>query len=295
MQTTDTNPSKGKRLTREMIDLPALYEKLFQIIDEIGEKVLIQEKVISTSSLWRWKKDVNKIAPTCDLVLCVLQRHSGLKHIVTIAEHYGSIVHRFLQLSFPAIMSDTDNRVIDTKAIYLEDEFDYQIYYMCCNERGSTLQEIIYTLGHIAVKKANISEKNITDELITSSGMFGEVKVKELIEKKVLIQQGKYLKCDDTFTYIQGDNGLQQSIKLLSNNINPKGWQTGQNVFYLTAESVEPEVAKSASAVLSRAYKEASDMLTQNRSDSDSAVPYVISVAGEELRSTKELSNKELH
>ena len=166
---------------------------------------------------------------------------------------------------------------------------------MCCNERGSTVDEIVYTLGKIAVKKANILEKLVTNDLIISTGKFAEVKVKQLIDRKVLIQEGKYLKCDDTFTYIQGDNGLQQSIKLLSNNINPKGWQSGRNVFYLTAESVEPEVAKEASAVLSRAYKEASDLLTQNRSDSNSAVPFVISVAGEELRSTNELSNEELH
>jgi hypothetical protein len=224
-----------------------------------------------------------------------LQRHSSLDHIVAIAEHYGSIVHRFLQLSFPAIMSNTDNRVVDTKAVYLEDEFDYQIYYMCCNERGSTIDEIVYTLGNIAIKKANIKEKNITDEVIISSGMFAKIKVNELLEKKVLIKQGEYLRCDETFTYIQGDNGLQQSIKMLSNNINPKGWQTGRNVFYLTAESVEPEIALKASAVLSRAYKEASDLLTDNRSDSKSAVPYAISVAGEELRSNGKLSKEELH
>lgn len=295
MRPTDTHTSKGKRLTKEMIDLPALYEKLFEIIDEIGEETLINEKVISTSSIWRWKKEVNKIGPTCDLVLSVLQRHSGLSHIASIADHYGSIVHRFLQLSFPAMMNTVDNRVVDTKAIHLVDEFDYQIYYMCCNERGSTLDEIIYTLGNIAIKKANISEKNISDEVIISSGMFAKIKVEELIEKKVLIKQGEFLKCDETFTYIQGDNGLQQSIKMLSNNINPKGWQNGRNVFYLTAESVEPEVALKASAILSTAYKEASDLLTENRSDSKSAVPYAISVAGEELRSNRELSKEELH
>jgi hypothetical protein len=289
-----SHSNTGKVKLNDKLDLAALYEDLSKILLELGPKDMAKEGIISKASIWRWGREVNTEAPTCDLVLKVLRRHSGLRHIHAIAKHYGSNIEQFLDVSFPAMLSETDNRVIDKNTDVLEDEFDFQIYFMCCNERGASLEEIIYTIGTIAAKKANIPEDKLTNDLILASGKIAELKVERLIEKKVILMTDNLLKCDETFTYIQGDNGLQQSIKLLSNNIKPKGWQSGENVFYLTSESVERDVAKEVSQLLREAYSKASDILTKNRSDSKQAFPFVISVAGESLVFKQSIGDKEL-
>jgi hypothetical protein len=288
METIETHSQTRKRLNSSAIDLKALYSMLFVIIDEVGEKKLNNLGVLSTSTIWRWKKEINKKAPSVDSVLSLLEYHSGNSSITAIANRYDSIIKEFLSLAMPGMFNPSENRIIDKNEAFLKDEIDYQIYYMCSNKRGSTLDEIIYTVGLITAKKMNIAQESRTNELIISSGQVAKIKLQALLDNNVLFEDKGYFKCPDENTYIQGDNALKNSIQVFANNINPETWQTGINVFYLSSESVEPEVAKAASKVLTTAYMKASKMLIESKSSSPSAVPFAICVGGERLISHKQ-------
>jgi len=277
-----------KRLDDSVIDLRGLYSMLFILIDEIGEKKLHSEGILSTSTIWRWKKEVNKKAPSVNSVLSLLEFHSGISSISEIANHYGDIIKKFLTLALPGMIHPSEDRKIDKNEAFLKDEIDYQIYYMCNNKRGSTLDEIIYTVGLITAQKMNISEDSLTNDLIISSGQVARIKLNSLLDNNVVFEEKGHFKCPEANTYIQGDNALKNSIQVFANNINPDTWQTGINVFYLSSESVESEVAKSASKILTTAYMKASQMLIEGKSDSPSAVPFAICVGGERLISAKQ-------
>lgn len=292
METIQTHSRMRKRLNSSAIDLNALYSMLFIIIDEIGEKKLNNEGILSTSTIWRWKKDINKKAPSVDSVLSLLKFHSGVPSITAIANNYGDIIKEFLTLAIPGMITSDENRKIDQNEAFLKDDIDYQIYYMCSNKRGSTLDEIIYTVGLITAKKMNISEESCTNELIVSSGQVAKIKLQALLNNNVVFEEKGYFKCPDDNTYIQGDSALKNSIQVFSNNIKPETWQTGINVFYLSSESVEPEIAKKASKVLTLAYMKASKMLIEGKSNSPLAVPFAICVGGEKLVSAKQEERK---
>jgi hypothetical protein len=272
----------------------SLYKSLASVIGEVGEKEVVNLDIMSKPTVWRWKGSVNTETPDCNIVLSLLKKHSGLSKLDLIANKYDGHIKSFLMKSFPAAFEATA-RTIDKNASLLNDEYDFQIYFMCSNERGASLDEITLTLGKIASQKANISESQLSDELVRSMGSFAQPKVDRLIELKILEEKKGYLRCLDENTYISEEDGLKQSIQMLSNIINPSTWSTGKNVFYLSTETVEEETAKKASSMLKNAFLEVLKMLEDNRSNSITAKPYALCVAGENLIFEQSWTEKEIH
>ncbi len=273
----------------------ALYEQIAVIISEIGEKKLIDSEVVSKTTLWRWKTSVNRTVPNPSLVLSLLEMHSGLNSINLIASNYGGVIKCFLEKSFPVSFEEAKKREIENHTSLLKDEYDFQLYFMCSNDRGVTVDEVVYTLGSIAIKKADISEELVNTELINSMGSIARPKIDRLIALDILIFDGKYLKCTDTNPYIEEKYGLKQSLNMLNNVINSKGWNSGRSVFYLSSDAVEEDIAIKASLMLKNCFLDVLKMLESNKSNSESAQPFVFCVAGERLVAISEQTQGELH
>ena len=272
-----------------------LYKKLFSVISDIGEDKVVSSGVLSASTLWRWKTNTNQKSPNASKVLALLELGSKTKSMALIASKYGEVVKEFLKKSFPVAYEESIKREIDTNTGYLKDEYDFLIYYMCCNERGATFEEVVYTIGKIAANKANIGEDQLTDELIIGMGSFAKPKVERLIAVSVIQEAGKFLICPNTNTYIEEKQGLKQSINMLNNIVNSDGWNTGKSVFYLSSDAVEEDIAKKASTMLKNTFLEVQEMLESNKSNSVTARPFVFCVAAESLIAEKGLNSKELH
>jgi hypothetical protein len=253
----------------------------------MGEKAVIDASTLSVPTAWRWKDPSYKKVPSCVTVLNLLKAHSGLDNLSLIASNYDSVTAKYLADSFPAAFVESKTRNIDKNIEILEDDYDFQIYFICCNERGATTEEITYTLGKTAAKNAKISDEHISEQLILSMGEFAKAKIQRLVNLSVLSCVNRFFKCLDNSTYIQEDRGLQKSLNLLKKSINPKTWQSGKNVFYLTAEAVEDDIAAKVTKVLGKAFMQAAQILEDNKTNSSSAKPYMISVAGDYLVAEK--------
>lgn len=273
----------------------ALYEQITAIISEIGEKKVIDSEVISKTTLWRWKTSVNRKTPNPSLVLSLLKKHSGLKSINLIASYYGGVIEYFLKKSFPVAFEEAKKREIESNAGLLKDEYDFHIYFMCSNDRGVTIDEVVYTLGSIAIQKACIDEELINEELINSMGSIARPKIERLIALDIIHFEGKHLKCTKTNPYIEEKYGLKQSLNLLNNIINSEGWSSGRSVFYLSSEAVEEDIAIKASSMLKNCFLDVLKMLENNKSNSESAQPFVFCVAGEKLVVGSKHTKREHH
>ena len=281
---------------RVPICLEKLYDELAMVIEKIGDKQIVESGIMSSATLWRWKGRVNQKAPTGDLVLSLLKKASGLKSVDKIAEHFGGEIRSFLEASFAATFKYDQDKVIHEATDILEDEYDFQIFFMCCTERGASLDEIIYSLGRIASKKANLNQEQLTDDLITSMGAFAGPKVTKLEKFGLISLKGKFYKCDNTEIHISDENGLSHSLKMFSNVVNPDSWRNGTGIFYLSADSVEPHIAKMAVVVLQETFLGLMKMFEENKTDSETAVPFTFCVGGESLIAIKQSElEKELH
>jgi hypothetical protein len=285
-----------KRPTLSNQELSSLNAVLQKIARELGKDALVDnEKLMSEASYWRWHSSTNTGSPYSTTLIPILKHHSKLDKLNDIANFYGEPVKTYFMKAFPSMMGQFEDRAVDTKAKLLEDEYDYQIYFMCCNERGATVDEIVYTLGSIALKKLNINPSDVNSDVITSTGVFAHPKIEKLIQKEVIIKSDNFLKTTVTDTYIPEDRAIQESIKILANNIKPNAWDTGVNVFYADSQSIEPEIAIKASKVLADAFVNVSEMISLNKSNSKTAKPFLISVAGESLISSPDFGEKEIH
>jgi len=260
-----------------------LYDELAVVVNQIGEKEVLNSGLLSSTTLWRWKSKVNSKAPSGELVLELLRKASNLHSLHEVADYYGGEIKAFLQSSFAATFQYEQDNIIDKNASLLEDEYDFHIYFMCCNERGSTQDEIIHSLGRVAAKKANLKEEQLDSALIFSMGAFARPKIERLLGLNVIEQEDNYLKCKDTETYISERQAIKHSIDMFSNLINPSSWNEGKNIFYLSAEAVEPTVAKKATMVLKEAFLEVMELVNKNKSNSETATPFVFCVGGESL------------
>lgn len=292
---TEPPPSiPTKKAPTIQIHLEGLYKQLNEVISAVGKAEILKSKILSRSSLWRWNNRINKSLPDCNTVLELLKKHSGLNTIKAIANFYGRDVEKFLRTSFPIQCLKAHSKAINEESQHLEDDYDFYIYFMCGNEKSIERSEIIRTLGTIAAKRANIPEPSITDDLSTAMGQFAGLKIQKLLDLNFLTENDDgLLRRKNTNTYIKACDGLQHSLNLLKDIINPHHWQRGESVFYLTSESVSPDIAKEISEDLRVAYVKAKEKLEKHKSSTPDAIPFLISVAGEKLISEKKRQKKE--
>ena len=288
------NSSKRPKLSAE--ELASLNALLQKITKEIGKEALVDDSnMLSESSYWRWHSSTNTGTPYSTTLIPILQHHSKLDKLNDIVNFYGDPVKSYFMKAFPGMMGQFEDRSIDTKSKLLEDEYDYQIYFMCCNERGVSTEEVVYTIGSIVLKKLNINPSDVNSDVVTNSGAFAIPKIEKLIEKEVISKQGIYLKTSQSSTYLTEDRAVKESINILSNNIKPDLWDTGLNVYYADSQSIEPEVAIKASKILADTFASVAKMINLNKSNSKTAKPFLISVAGESLTTSAHNSKKEIH
>jgi len=269
---------------KESLSAGTLYQEVTNILKRYSSSLgsLSLKIGISQPTLWRWANQVNSQKPDPNKLLLLLSYDSNRKSIPEIAKFYSGHISIFLRTSFPTQFLNSQN--INNEIEIIDDQYDFYIYYICGTEKGASKSELIYTLGQVAAKKAEIPKSQLTLDLVTSLGSFTASKIERLVAADIIIlnEYNRYVR-NNKNTYINVKEGLDRGLQLLKDFIKPESWDGQKSLFYIYQESVDPSIAKEVTKDLKQAYIHAKEKLLSNKSSSHEAIPYIISVTGESL------------
>lgn len=284
MQITSTETANPRTAER------SIYDEIAPILNEAKKKAekkkLTLEEILGVdrTTVWRWENKLNKNSPNADTVLNLLSFITNETVIPNILKKFDDCpqIQKLINISFPSRVHSMARK---SKDIYkIDDQYDFYIYYICGTQRGATKEELTYTLGKIAAKKAEIPESHQTYDMILSLGQFTSEKIDnlealEIIEKS---NSGRYIRTQRD-TYIEVEEGLKRTLQTIKDFVEPEQWGEGMTTFYAFQESIPTEVAQEIARETYQFYTRMKQKMMSNRTSDKSSVPYIISNCAETL------------
>lgn len=274
------------------LEIRSILERLCPKGKGYGE--LSKQINVDRSTIWRWHELICKTFPDPTKILRLLIYDSKLTLVRNIAKHYDGRISSFLTVSFASQIYKPLDKAQDFCSV--QDQYDFCIYYICGTQRGATEHELIIALGHIALKKAELTKEYLSRELVISYGQIATTKIKKLVDRKVIFKdKDGFYKRTQMNVSIDVEKGIHHIIQLLKDIFNPQDAPRGLLTSYAFQESIPTEIAKEIVREQYECYKRCKDKMEKHKSNDPNTTPFMIkNFAGKLLFEQNESSQGEL-
>ncbi|RLA63803.1 MAG: hypothetical protein DRQ88_06890 [Epsilonproteobacteria bacterium] len=270
-----------------MESVQTFYQELSPILEKHRDKLedLVQGTQTSKVTVWRWLNGINSKHPDPNKLLSVLSKVSGRNKIQEVALFFGGEIKEFLENSFShsfknELFIDPELKEFDESVI--NDFYSYIVFSLCGTEAGSTEEEIISTLGNIVIKKADIPDELINDELIYSHGVFGKKKINDLINAHIieLKENGRYSRTKKNIR-LDPDFSTKYLAEIIPTFLKTEEAHLGMNSFYGYQETIPVSIAQELAADTTEFFIKCYEKM--NKYKTEDGIPYQLMAFGERL------------
>ena len=263
-----------------MESVQTFYKELSPILEKHRDNLdkLVEGTQVSKVTVWRWLNGINTKYPDPNKLLSVLRKVSGHFHIKEIAPGFGGQIAAFLEESFPATFSDSfifTDSPDDLNSLIQKDLYSFLVFTLCGNIGGASEEDLINTIGNIVVRKAEIPQELITEEIIASHGLIAKTKINELLKLGVIeLREGnKYHR------KIKDINLDASVVSKYFGDIIPSFLRTdefalGFNAFFTYQETIPKEIANELAKDTRKFFKNCYEKMNNHRCIN--GIPYQI-------------------
>ncbi len=245
------------------------YQELGKILSPYKDDLqdLSEKTNVSKVTLWRWINAINTNYPDADRLYRVLAVISGLSKRLEIAEYFGGKIEStlkniisigFTQINFPIIEKNHPTE-------FLPDFYSRVIYYITSTERGASEKELINIIGNLIIKKSEIPQTDITQEIIDAHGIIAKKKIEYLVQKELVYKKDdKYHSFQKDFQ-VPTDFNIEFSSHLIKETFKKDEIDNGIGFLGHYVESIPLSVAQQIRSKSNAFYKECLELMIKNK------------------------------